>query len=595
MKNFKYLLAATVFLSINTWSSSTMPTSQICALTPATESCKELYDSFLLDLLHHVEADGATFDKQNYIEGKLADAESELSTLEKTHRSPIVQAEPSPMDLFWEWLASLFFYENDLEDADEEQAEVGGNLDYETDINDHKRQIAMYEEIQLTLPAIKKDSSFSKSNEYWSIDTGYYGVKSPEQLDAITLMLKYLNIDSLSVNLAQGFEETFYYDSLSQFQNNLYNSNALTSLDLNIKGVEYPNPISNLPDRLSQLLYSPFFSGKLAKKIISSRADPEKRKFERLSLSGLINMDEFLKNFYSYDDFFINFYSSLNLHALNYLNKYPQLDVLRLNGSGDIMNHQIGFLSKESLETLDGLLMRGLKELTFQYKIHQETTSEWPSGRLISALSELTHLRMDKALALKELQLEGIAEGDAALFVEYLIGTKNNLEKLYFGALHEVGRAELLNALTEIYSDKGGNSPMKSNIKLTSLTWSGSLIREDNIEPQVESHMSVFLESLAASAEAKKLHELEISGKGLTDHNVEALANGIKNKGYLCPSTIDFGFNEISISGAKILVDAIQAGCDKKVETLNLSGNFSHKAAKSIIDKYADYVRIQVY
>ena len=100
---------------------------------------------------------------------------------------------------------------------------------------------------------------------------------------------------------------------------------------------------------------------------------------------------------------------------------------------------------------------------------------------------------------------------------------------------------------------------------------------------------------IIAHSWAKKLHELEISSKGLTDHNVEALANGIKNKGYLCPSTIDFGFNEISISGAKILVDAIQAGCDKKVETLNLSGNFSHKAAKSIIDKYADYVRIQVY
>jgi hypothetical protein len=114
MKNFKYLLAATVFLSINTWSSETMTTSQICHLTPATKTCRALYETFLVDLLHQVETNAEGFDKHQYIDEKLASHRAELNVLEneklsqkKQRKEPIVQA-TQPV---WNFFAFFAFFD----------------------------------------------------------------------------------------------------------------------------------------------------------------------------------------------------------------------------------------------------------------------------------------------------------------------------------------------------------------------------------------------------------------------------------------------------------------------------------------------------
>ena len=612
MKNLKYLcLLITLIFSVNSLSNPTVAMSTICDLNRANvESCQNLYDSFLVDLMNQVAAAEKGFDKKKYVEDKLAYYKAELRVLEmfipKTQKriGPIVQAtQPfafgAPFDFFTSFQSVLSqLFAGFWSDPDEEQAEVGGNSDYEADINDHKLRIAMYEEVLLTLPAFKTGSYINKYGDYWSIiSASSYsgGVTNPKELDAFTLMLQYLKVKRLNVTLAVGFEKTFYYDSLGQFKRSLFFNNSLTDLSLDVKDAEYPQSSSYLSDKLSLLLYGADFAHQLAKKIIRSRLDPKKRTFKNLNISGVANIDEFLKNFYSLDDSATNYFATdLKLNkAFDFVSRYPQLDSLALNSS--MANHQSGFLSKESLATINGLLLKGLEILWFDYKIHQETTPEGSPQMLINAFDELTHQRMDKALALKDLTLEGVTEGDAALFVQYLMGSKNNLEKITFLDLPEVGSAALLYALSETYSNKGGDSHMKSEIKLTSLNLTGPGLGPDsieNIQPQDEANMSRFLTSLASSTDAKKLVDLTIQSIGLTEKNIEDLGQGIKHNKYLCPRFIDFSYNKISVDSAWKLAEAIKVGCGDKVNTLYLSGN--PEAAKiGLIEQYKAFVDIR--
>ena len=54
-------------------------------------------------------------------------------------------------------------------------------------------------------------------------------------------------------------------------------------------------------------------------------------------------------------------------------------------------------------------------------------------------------------------------------------------------------------------------------------------------------------------------------------------------------------FNAISIDSAWVLADSIKQACDKKVEKLELTGNFKSAAAKNLISVYKPYFEISVY
>ena len=602
MKNLKYLcLLITLIFSVNSLSNPTVAMSTICDLNRANvESCQNLYDSFLVDLMNQVAAAEKGFDKKKYVEDKLAYYKAELRVLEmfipKTQKriGPIVQAtQPfafgAPFDFFTSFQSVLSqLFAGFWSDPDEEQAEVGGNSDYEADINDHKLRIAMYEEVLLTLPAFKTGSYINKYDNYWSITSAFNGATNPKELDAFTLMLQYLKVKSLDVTLAEGFETIPYLDSITDFKRNIFYNRALTDLTIAIRSATASKGTA-AGKELSEKFFGEDFAGPLAKKIISSRKDSETSTFESLSISGVVDIDEFLENFYSVGDFLTNY------SLFDFLRMYPQLDSLTLNTDGKpLAFKKIGFLSKESLVTIDALLVKGLKTLSLDYKIHQESKFERPSPMLINAFDELTQLRMDKALALKELTLASVTEGDAALFVKYLMGAKSNLESLTFINLPELGSATLLDALIKIYSNKGDDSHMKSEIELTSLFWNGPMYfyNLDNAEPRDEAHMSSFLTVLAANKEAAKLDSLTLTGKSLTDKNIEALAHGITVHKYLCPSQLDLSMNKISVDGAATLLEAIKVGCGDKVDTLNIYGNFAKESGRQISSKYSTYVNI---
>jgi Ran GTPase-activating protein (RanGAP) involved in mRNA processing and transport len=107
--------------------------------------------------------------------------------------------------------------------------------------------------------------------------------------------------------------------------------------------------------------------------------------------------------------------------------------------------------------------------------------------------------------------------------------------------------------------------------------------------------MSDFLIALATSEKAKNLDTLEISQNRLTDDNIEVFAQAIEQGRNLCPSSMNLSFNAISIDGAWVLADSIKQACDKKVETLELTGNFESAAAKNLISAYKAYFEISVY
>ena len=107
--------------------------------------------------------------------------------------------------------------------------------------------------------------------------------------------------------------------------------------------------------------------------------------------------------------------------------------------------------------------------------------------------------------------------------------------------------------------------------------------------------MSDFLIALATSEKAKNLDNLEISQSRLTDDNIKVFAQAIEQGRNLCPSIMGLSFNAISINSAWVLADSIKQACDKKVEKLELTGNFKSAAAKNLISVYKPYFEISVY
>lgn len=653
MKKLKsFFVFTALFFSSYNWSSSEIPISQACSLSPATQSCKQIYDSFLTDILAQVKSQGESFNKEHHIAHKIDHAQNELETakaslarlqqqrqrqadrpkvLAKTPTHSIAKGVVSTVekigDFFWMVLKSslatinnlldLFWSPDEvaqqersildsigLEQPASEEIEVGQDnfnantatdsnqevIRLNTKINDLNRQIAMYKEILLTAPAIGDDgNNIYKFAKYWNISNkDFSGVRDTKELKAFSVMLTWLDVDYLSVKLSEEFAKTDYSIALSEFQNAILNHYALTSLSLSVDGLMHVRGDSayNASIQLAKKTYSPFFASSLARKNLHSNAESDQRAFKTLNLRGLYGVNEFLENFVSHE-YFLTY-----LDWSDPFSRVPHFDSLSLSAWS-----QEEPLSENSLKTLEGLLINGLKDLNFTLEMHQQEKGQEPPRMLTKMYSDLfdPSITMGKTLALQSLTLASVTDEDAAAFVRYLATNQNNLEELTLYGLKEVNHVEkLLDALTEIYSNEDGFNPAESSLKLKALSYKGERLRVA-VDKVRENNMSRFLSALATSPEARQLHELTISGNGLTDDNITLLAELVQYKKYLCPSLLDLSWNNISLEGAKVLAESIKQACDKKVKNLDFTGNFEKAEAKKLIQEYKDIMAITVY
>jgi hypothetical protein len=602
MKSFKYLLAATVFLSINTWSSETMTTSQICHLTPATKTCRELYETFLVDLLHQVETNAEGFDKHQYIDEKLASHRAELNVLEneklsqkKQRKEPIVQA-TQPVWNFFSFFSffdffGLFWNEpEELEEPEHEEIAVGDS--YDTDINDKKHQIAMYEKIQLTLPVIiykEYNDSIVKNDEFWEIHSDDEQIDSREHLEAYSIMLKWLDVNSFFGSFSRDFAKNSvqldYAQALSNFQNAVFISESLTKFQLDCLNLQILSP--EYTDRFLKKLYSPNFANLLAQKTESKPLSPKHRPLKELSIQGIYGVNEFLENFttINYSDWLWAYASSPGA---------PYLDSLEITSL-----KQEESLSDESLKTIEGLLINGLKELNFAVKIHQKEDQS-PSRVLESMITKIYNPEKTngETLALKKLTLSEMGQREAAVFVRSLAVSKNNLEELKLSMLHpESHNKEVLDALTEIYSNENNFNLVSSELKLKTLVYNGSYLGGNPIDPEQEQNISKFLCALANSPQAETLEAIELESINLSDKNIDDFAQAILAGQHLCPiNYVSLLNNNISLEKVRVLVDAFKQVCGEKLNRLSFASKlFNTEDAKELIKEYAPYMEIDVY
>ena len=602
MKSFKYLLAATVFLSINTWSSETMTTSQICHLTPATKTCRELYETFLVDLLHQVETNAEGFDKHQYIDEKLASHRAELNVLEneklsqkKQRKEPIVQA-TQPVWNFFSFFSffdffGLFWNEpEELEEPEHEEIAVGDS--YDTDINDKKHQIAMYEKIQLTLPVIiykEYNDSIVKNDEFWEIHSDDEQIDSREHLEAYSIMLKWLDVNSFFGSFSRDFAKNSvqldYAQALSNFQNAVFISESLTKFQLDCLNLQILSP--EYTDRFLKKLYSPNFANLLAQKTESKPLSPKHRPLKELSIQGIYGVNEFLENFttINYSDWLWAYASSPGA---------PYLDSLEITSL-----KQEESLSDESLKTIEGLLINGLKELNFAVKIHQKEDQS-PSRVLESMITKIYNPEKTngETLALKKLTLSEMGQREAAVFVRSLAVSKNNLEELKLSMLHpESHNKEVLDALTEIYSNENNFNLVSSELKLKTLVYNGSYLGGNPIDPEQEQNISKFLSALANSPQAETLEAIGLENINLSDKNIDDFAQAILAGQHLCPiNYVSLLNNNISLEKVRVLVDAFKQVCGEKLNRLSFASKlFNTEDAKELIKEYAPYMEIDVY
>lgn len=606
-----------MLFSVNNWS---MTVSQICSLNPATTTCKELYDSFLVDVLQQLKSEDKSFDKEDYVNKKIDHAQNELEIAQQSqerqaHESKVLMEKSASniskiFDAFRSfWHGVLSFLSNFLallnmtgieSEPEPEEAGVGQdstnaktatspnkeNLDPRLKINDLRRQIAMYQELLLTLPAIGHPGYLTKwptKGWYISNKDPMIGVKDTKELKAFSVMLTWLEVHSLAVKLSTEFATTYDSEALSEFQNAILTNQPMTRLSLVIGGF-YDHPIANTTIQLAKETYSSDFTINLARKNVSSKTKP--RALRDLSLSGLYGINEPLENLVYYD------YDFTPPEWLNIFPLVPHFDYLKLHAF-----EQKEPLSEKSLETLEGILINGLKEFNFSLK-HQRKTGQEPPRMLTKMYSDLFDLSIttNKTLALQKLSLYTISEEDAAGFIRYLVATKNNLEELKLYNLKEVNHSEkLLDALKEIYTNEGGLNSADSHLKLKILSYNAGQYSSNSLNKERAKKMSSFLDALAMSEEAKHLEKLEILSNGLTDENIKVFAQAIEEGRNLCPSIMGLSFNAISINSAWVLADSIKQACDKKVEKLELTGNFKSAAAKNLISAYKPYFEISVH
>jgi len=615
MKNLKYLLAATVFFSINTWSSATMTTSQICHLTPATKTCRELYDTFLVDLLHQVETNAEGFDKHQYIDEKLAYHQAELNALEnekfspkKQRKGPIVQATQPVWNFFdfFAFLQSLARFWNEpeeLEEPDHEEIAVGDSSSttqisdeqakrqHDTDINDKKHQIAMYEKIQLTLPVIiynEYNYSIVKNDEFWDISSNPVQIDSREHLEAYSIMLKWLDVNSFfgsfSPDFAKNSLQLDYAQALSNFQNAVFISESLTKFQLDFLSLQMLSPDDT--DRFLKKLYSPNFANLLAQKTQAKPLKPKHRPLKELLITGIYGVNEFLENFTT-----INYSNWLSAYASS--PGAPYLDSLEITSL-----KQEESLSDKSLKTIEGLLINGLKELSLSVKIHQKGDQS-PSRALESMITKIYNPEKTngETLALKKLTLSLMGQKEAAVFVRSLAVNKNNLEELTLSALDpKTQNKEVLDALTEIYSNENNFNLLSSELKLKTLVYSGLYLGENPIDPEQEKNISKFLSVLANSPQAETLEAIEFLNINLSDKNIDDFAQAILAGQHLCPvNQVSLDQNIISLEKIRVLVDAFKQVCGKKLNWLSFSDYLLNKEdAKELIKEYAPYMEINI-
>jgi hypothetical protein len=494
MKNFKYILVfASMLFSVNNWS---MTVSQICSLNPATTTCKELYDSFLDDIVQQLKSEGKSFDKEDYVNKKIDHAQNELEIAQKSqerqaHRPKVLMEKPASniskiFDAFRSfWHGVLSFLSNFLallnmtgieSEPEPEEAGVGQdstnaktaaspnkqNLDPRLKINDLRRQIAMYQEILVTLPAIGDTPDFlKKSDDGWGIENfGSYGVKDKKELKAFSVMLTWLEVDSLSVKLSTEFATTDYSDFLNEFKNAILTNNALSSLTLGVNGfVDNSTAI-----QLANKIFSPTFASSLARKNLRS-IESNSKTLKELSLSGLYGVNEFLENFITHDRTYNDW---LNPDPFQRIPHFDSLEILAFSEEEP--------LSEKSLKTLKGLLINGLKELSLALKADQQKADKEHHRMWKKMYSDLfdPSITMNKELALQKLTFTGMTEEDVAAFIGYLATKKNNLEELALICFKEVNHSKkLLDALKEIYTNEGGLNSADSHLKLKTLSYLG--------------------------------------------------------------------------------------------------------------------------
>ena len=634
MKKVKYLFVLAVMLSsINTWSSNTwmepspspnMTVSQICSAEPATKTCRELFDLFLVDLLEKKKAGGDGFDQENYIKNQIHTLETELRHLEsqptnsptQQRRGPTVQATQSSLGSFDIFkfiqspLSQLFtvFWDDpqELEEPAHEEIGVGNSsslsrvelspngvqtLDLTdltdlTDLNDHRRQKAMYEKIKVTLPAIYDDLpyKFQKQDDgYWNI-RAYQGIADQTELDAYSVILEWLDVISLYLEFSESFTKNSPHADFTGIQNAITISQSLTKLGLTFKTFHSTEAVNRFIEAVNRF-YSPLFVGNLAKKTLNKDAGKKYKPLKELEIRGIYGVNEFLEKFQ-----YLPYYEPFENWGYRFTG-VPQLDSFSIYTSAQ----EVQPLSELSLKILEGLLIRGLKDLTFQVEAHTERYQ--PGSRMLTQMySDLSGIETgDKTLELQSLDLAMMGQEDAAVFIRYFKNKKNNLKRLgLFGLQMGNHGKELFDALTDAYSPKG-------ELKIDTLSFTDIRAGTDKVQ---EEGMSKFLTALAESDQAKQLNKIDLSTFGITDKNIDDFAKAIVSGKNLCPSKgASLINNNISLEKIELLAESFKQVCSAKGIRLSFSNNHvTHKpfktdddAVKALIKKYKPDIEIDIY
>ena len=450
----------------------------------------------------------------------------------------------------------------------------------------------MYEKIQLTLPVIiykEYNDSIVKNDEFWEIHSDDEQIDSREHLEAYSIMLKWLDVNSFFGSFSRDFAKNSvqldYAQALSNFQNAVFISESLTKFQLDCLNLQILSP--EYTDRFLKKLYSPNFANLLAQKTESKPLSPKHRPLKELSIQGIYGVNEFLENFttINYSDWLWAYASSPGA---------PYLDSLEITSL-----KQEESLSDESLKTIEGLLINGLKELNFAVKIHQKEDQS-PSRVLESMITKIYNPEKTngETLALKKLTLSEMGQREAAVFVRSLAVSKNNLEELKLSMLHpESHNKEVLDALTEIYSNENNFNLVSSELKLKTLVYNGSYLGGNPIDPEQEQNISKFLCALANSPQAETLEAIELESINLSDKNIDDFAQAILAGQHLCPiNYVSLLNNNISLEKVRVLVDAFKQVCGEKLNRLSFASKlFNTEDAKELIKEYAPYMEIDVY
>ena len=519
----KVLLLASTVYAVGAWSSTSQTVDDVCRGN--FNDCRILFDNYFTEL-NDENPEGAFKEKIRELKEQLQNAESELSNLEKTHRSPIVQAAPSLVDLLSGWVANLFLYENDLEDADEEQAEVGGNLDPEiTSLENQvamlKRKVAIAELVLSSLPAIENNKFLTKIGSSWYfINTK---INNNQELEAFALLLKWLDVDSANFDFSKNLASNFAENSLHKMQLAIKESYLLTKLYLRVSDNDFDS------QKFSAALFNEDFAFDLAKK---SRVSPSNHaKLKKLDIDGIYRPEVFLSKMMPYFDDY-NWFSA-NFDTFNLGSETP--------------------LSNEAVSALKRMLKFGLKDLSLDVKFDSHSSEN------LKKLFNF-HGRPSDLDSLTLLGVDGMDNGDIANIISSLVDYDNNLKLLFLTNLKQDNKGdELMYQLARAYNQ------VDSKFKLNEL-----FINSDPLNgPGLKAEES-FFQSFANSQLASGIDNLMMTHQGLKDIHIEHLANSMTN-GMFCPSSLDLMANTISDTGAYYLLEAFHH-CPR-LQSLNLAFN----------------------